>query len=172
MCDTRKWLRAWLKVRDRGEIASRRSSARVHSLPPKFKYQHVVWKNPTKRIRKYSNDLRDAVYTRQHIHLRFTYTLIYCEVRKFKTKLSSLYESRHSFLWDSQVHETNTGCMEPRNRECSDTRIKSGAYIIACLFLTRYPYDLRSCVHKLLSNSIILSYVLNTVLPLDGRSTT
>lgn len=53
---------------------------------PKFKYQHVVWRNPIKRIRKYSNDFRDAVYSRQHIHSRFTYTLlyeIYCGLRKF-----------------------------------------------------------------------------------------
>ena len=54
--------------------------------PQKFKYQHVVWRNPTKRIRKYSNDFRDTVYTRQHVHLRFTYMLlyeIYCGLRKF-----------------------------------------------------------------------------------------
>ena len=84
MRDTRKWLRAWLKVRDRGEIAARVWACTLS--PQKFKYQHVVWRNPTKRIRKYSNDFRDTVYTRQHVHLRFTYMLlyeIYCGLRKF-----------------------------------------------------------------------------------------
>ena len=63
-------------------------AARVRACtrsPQKFKYQHL-WRNPIKRIRKYSNDLRDAIYARQHIHSRFTYTLlyeIYCGLRKF-----------------------------------------------------------------------------------------
>ena len=88
--------------------------------PQKFKYQHVVWRNPTKRIRKYSNDFRDSIYATTcplKIH-------IYAAIRDILWTEKILKQNSHHFLsqdihfseklacsslWDSQVHKTNTG---------------------------------------------------------------
>ena len=67
----------------------------LHSLSPKIQIPACCLKNPTKRIRKYSNDFKTKILQQNSHHFM-------SQDIHFSKKLAC------SSLWAGQVHETHT----------------------------------------------------------------